>query len=256
MSTLHLADRIVVLDDGPGGRAGHPRGAHRRAARCTGALLSGLEEDEAAADRGQHRGAGRHRATRSTDGDHGRRHGRPATGRDPAPCCRSHRRRAEHGPGPGRRRRRLAAQPGADPGAAGPGGGAAPRSATSPTVDLDTESRHDRIQPARAAARVPPAAAARAGAGGPRRAGRRWPGRCWSRPASTTASRRARRRCCSRRRASSSSSRWPTWSTRSARRSSPVAPPSGSCCRCASASGPSCSGCRSTTTSARWPAGS
>lgn len=48
----------------------------------------------------------------------------------------------------------------------------------------------------------------------------------------------------------------PTSSTRSARRSSPGAPPSRSCLRYGSGSGPSCSGSRWTTTSARWPGAS
>ena len=66
----------------------------------------------------------------------------------------------------------------------------------------------------------------------------------------------APRRCSSSLPPSTSSSPWPTSSTRSARPSSPAGRRSGSCCRCASASGPSCSDSRSTTTSGRWQGGS
>ncbi len=46
-----------------------------------------------------------------------------------------------------------------------------------------------------------------------------WPGPCWSRPGSTRASRPGPRPCCSSRRRSSCSWCWPTWSTRRPRRS-------------------------------------
>ena len=196
-STLHLADRIVVLEHGRVVEQGtHEELMARSALYRT--LLSGLEEEDAEQDRRPDRGAGRHRV----------RAARTAPPRRPGPETAADRqrrtvgarsdRRAEHRRRPRRRwRRQLAAQPGADPRAAGPGGRAA------------TGTRHPDGRP-RHASRATTATSTCRGCWASS-AGRccsawswssstrwpRWPARSWSRPASTAACRRARRPCCS-----------------------------------------------------------
>ena len=225
-STLHLADRIVVLDGGRVVEQGTHDELLERSAALPRRCCPGSRRTTPRPGRRPDRGAGRARRRRPR-----RAAAAAATARTGGASDRSRRadvspaRRAS-APGSAAAAGRLAAQPGADARAAGPGRRAAAGAGLPPTVDLGRETAPRPAFSLRAAAaRVPPAAARSAWCWSSSTRWPRWPARCWSRPASTTASRPDRRRCCSRRRRSSWSSPWPTWSTRSARRSSPAGPP-------------------------------
>ena len=258
-STLHLADRIVVLDARPGRRAGHPRrarwsaaplyrrccpGSTRSVAEAVGDRIEALATLAARRRRPRRRGPGRGSpAAAAASGP--RRAGPLGAARASAPGSAA----AAAAAGGSTWRRRPSCWPGWP---------RCRRSATCPTVDLDAESRPDpRLQPA---AGCCASSAGRCCSAWSWSSSTRWPRLAGpvlvktgidSGVSAGLAGRAVRRR-----RRSSWSSPWPTWSTRSARPSSPAGPPSGSCCRCGSGSGPSCSASRSTTTSARWPAGS
>ena len=221
LSTLHLADRIAVLDAGRVVDLGtHAelmgRSAHYRE------LISGLEEEplRAAGDRIEElatitrdgvtasawRGTESSRRARGGDSGSARRR----QGRDDAQLQRRHRRAPGDARAAGPRRRAAAG---------------ARRLAPRPRRRGPAPPR---VRAAAPAAAVPPAAAGRPRPRGPRRAGRSRRARRSSRSASTTASRGTRRRCCTARASRSWPSPCSTSACRSGRRSSPAAPPSGS----------------------------
>ena len=210
-STLHLADRVVVLDEGRVVDQGTHDELAERSAVYRG-LLTGLDEDVAEAVAGPGRGArarveGQTTAAAWSDA---RRRGRAGAGAHRATALRRRPASAAPRSAAGSANRAAAAagrwrKPRADPAADGPGGEAAAGPRRGRRSTSTARPRHvARLHPAQAAARVPPAAAARPGARRPRRARRRSPARSWSRPASTTASPPARRRCSSPPRRSSS----------------------------------------------------
>ena len=152
-STLHLADRIVVLDARPGGRPGHPRRAHGPQRRLPDLAVGarGGAAPRQVGDRIEALAAlaARSTATARPPRPGGRRTATAAGGRRPG-ARRDRHRRAEHRP-----RASVAA------GGGGGGGGwrlnlaptpellarvaaLAPGAGLSPTVDLAKESRHDR----------------------------------------------------------------------------------------------------------------
>ena len=257
-STLRLADRIVRGRRRPGRRRGHPRGAARRRRRCTARCSPGpattLEADPIAR---------RRRRPRSIASTASRR--RP--GRTSADG-----RRADGEPAAVRRRRRSAARRRR---AAAGGGGWGMALAATPELLAGVDALPPADDDARGRRRPRQAAPTRASAS--RRFLRPLPAAARHRLRASSSLdtlltllgpllvRRGidqgvapaidRRRCgCVARR--SSASRSSTGSVTWGYTRSPGAPPSGCSSRCASASSPTSSGCRSTTTTARWRAGS
>jgi ATP-binding cassette subfamily B protein len=250
-STLHLADRIVVLVDGQVVEQGQHDELLARSAVYRG-LLSGIEVEEDL-------GVGDHIEALAALSS-------PSGTTESAWLAESPGADGLQGPvrviGPPTIGAGLGG--GGGRGGAGGGGGGGWRLNLAPTPEL--LARVAALRPVRDVARVDLAKESRHD----RNFNRCWPGwswlcsmrwpawpaRSWSRRASTTVSAWIRWPCSSGRPPSTWRSRWPTLWMRSGRPSSPVVPPSGSCCRCAYASGHRCNVSRWTTTNARWRDGS
>ena len=167
------------------------------------------------------RGAGCHRRRRPVTAAAWARRRRPAPARGDRPVTRGGFGAPSLGHGPGGRRRQL------DGATWRPTPELLAQVAALPPVRDVARGRPRRrvpagpgVQPAQAAAASSAARCCSASSWSSSTRWRRWPGRCWSRRGidSGVAAGLAGA-CCSRPRASSSPSPWPTWSTRSARRS-------------------------------------